>query len=257
VKTVALIQARLDSRRLPGKVLRTLAGQPMLWHVVERTRAARGLDGVVVATSDEPAEEPIRAFCRERSIPCFAGSKHDVLDRFYQAARAHGADAVVRITGDCPLVDPDVVSRVVQCFAAGDYDHFAVCAGAGTEGVREGRFPDGLDAECVRVTALERAWRDATSPYEREHVTPYLWQNPALFRLGALLAEGDHSSVRLVVDYAEDFARVEAIYAALHADAKPFGLKEVLELLASRPELADAGRADEDEPATDKDLARA
>jgi spore coat polysaccharide biosynthesis protein SpsF len=256
VKTVALIQARMDSRRLPGKALRTLAGHPLLWHVVERTRAARGLDDVVVATSDEPAEEPIRAFCRERNIPCFAGNKHDVLDRFYQAARTHGAEAVVRITGDCPLLDPSLVTRVVQCFAAGDYDHFAVCAGAG-ESAREGRFPDGLDAECMRFAALERAWREATSPYEREHVTPYLWQNPALFRLGTLLAEGDHSRVRLVVDYPEDFARVEAIYAALHANAHPFGLKEVLELLESRPELAAPVEAHEDEPATDKDLARA
>ncbi len=238
MRAVAIVQARLDSSRLPRKVLRPILGRPMLWHVVARTRAAKGLAEVVVATSQAASEEPIRAFCRAEGIPCYAGSKNDVLDRYYHAAREHAAEAVVRITGDSALVDPELVSRVLQLFEAGDYDHFSVASGAGTEGIHEGRFPDGMDVECIRFEALARAWKDATSPEDREHVTPYIWKDAALFRLGTLLADGDYSNLRWTVDYEADFQLIEQIYAELFKEDEQFGMRDVLALLERRPELA-------------------
>jgi len=238
VNTVAIIQARLDSSRLPGKVLRPILSRPLLWHVVQRVRAAAGVDDVLVATSQEASEEPIRAFCSQEKIPCFAGDKHDVLARYYHAARSCGAEAVVRVTGDSAMVDPLIVNRIIQCFAAGDYDHFSVAAGAGTEDLHQGRFPDGLDVECIRFDALERAFHEATALFQREHVTPYLWQNPRVFRLGQLLADDDYSQLRLTVDYPADFELIEHIYAELYAPSRSFGLADIVSLFERRPELA-------------------
>lgn len=242
MRAVAIIQARLDSSRLPGKVLRPILGRPMLWHVVQRTRSAKGLAEVVVATSREASEEPIRAFCNAEGTPCYAGSKNDVLDRYYHAACEHAAEAVVRITGDSALVDPELVTRVLQLFEAGDYDHFSIASGAGTEDMRHGRFPDGMDVECIRFDALARAWRDATAPEDREHVTPYIWKDAARFRLGTLLADGDYSNLRWTVDYEADFQLIEQIYAELFKEGQPFGMRDVLALLERRPELATHNR---------------
>ncbi len=157
MRVVAIIQARMGSTRLPGKVLRPLAGRPMLARIVDRVRACASVAKVVVATSDREGDEPIRTMCAAEAIECFAGSEQDVLDRFYRAAAMFGGDPLIRITADCPLVDPNLLTKLVALFAEGPYDHVGVATGAGAMFLGKGRYPDGLDAECFSRAALERA----------------------------------------------------------------------------------------------------
>jgi spore coat polysaccharide biosynthesis protein SpsF len=234
---VAVIQARMGSSRLPGKVLEEIAGQPMLWHIVERVRRADCLSNVVIATSVLPGDEPIRRFCAEEQIPFFAGSEQDVLDRFYRASQRFGADPIFRITGDCPFVDPAVLENLSVLFFSGEYDHVGVAAGAGALFVREGRFPHGLDAECFSFSALERSWREATDVSDREHVTPFMWRVAGRFRNGTLRSNKDYSDLRWTVDYEEDLRVVRQIYEHLYPMNPEFGLNDILEYLKEHPTL--------------------
>ena len=238
MRPTAIIQARCDSTRLPGKVLLPLRERPMLWHVVQRVRTAPGVEEVVVATSDRDADAPIRDFCRAYDVRCFSGSEDDVLDRFYRCATEYGANPILRITADCPLIDPILIGRVLQCFRAGGYDHFGLAAGAGAVHMGDGRFPDGLDVECFSLQALKEAWKSASSEVDREHVTPFIWKNPKRFELGVLLADRDYSQFRWTVDNREDFEVIERIYERLHDEGRPFGMPDVLALLEECPEVA-------------------
>ncbi len=238
MKTAAIIQARMGSTRLPGKVLKPILGRPMLWYIVQRIRWVPGLAQVVVATSDQPGDEPIRRFCRDHRIAMFAGSEDDVLDRFYRAAIQYAGDPLIRITGDCPFVDPEVVGRLLKHYETGSYDHIGVATGAGAMFLDGGRFPDGLDAECFSFAALERAWREATEKDDREHVTSYIWRVPGRFRVGILKAEEDYSHLRWTVDNEADFQLVSQIYEALYREDMPFLMADILRYLASHPELA-------------------
>ena len=149
-KVVAIVQARMGSTRLPGKVLMDISGWSMLWHVVNRVRQAKWVDKVVVATSGSVSDDPVATLCEQEGIPCFRGSEDDVLDRYYQAAKWIGANVIVRITADCPLIDPYVVDDVVKHYVDGDYDYVSNTAPP--------TFPDGLDIEVFSFEALERAW---------------------------------------------------------------------------------------------------
>src|SRR5208282_1417599 len=163
---IAIIQARMGSSRLPGKSLAEIEGRPMLWHVIQRVKRASLVDRVVVATSTAPADDVIEKMCQENGVPCYRGSENNVLDRYYHAARAEKAAQVVRITADCPLIDPELIDQVVSRFQTGDLDY------ASNTMVRT--YPDGLDTEVFSFSALERAWHEAVKDSEREHVTPYL-----------------------------------------------------------------------------------
>jgi glutamate-1-semialdehyde 2,1-aminomutase/spore coat polysaccharide biosynthesis protein SpsF len=225
--TIAIIQARMTSSRLPGKVLADIAGRPMLAHVVERTGQAFRVDRVVVATSDKPSDDPIARFCAEREVLCYRGDEQDVLDRFYRAAQAFGADLVVRITADCPLIDPAVVDRVVEALAPG-VDYVSNCLRT--------TFPDGLDVEAFRFTALEHAWKLAKRPAEREHVTPYL-RLSGKFTTHGVENDIDLSRHRWTVDEPADLDFVRRVYAEFNG--RPcFGMDDVVRLLDRRPDLA-------------------
>src|ERR1700758_4280892 len=153
---VAIVQARMGSSRFPGKSLAEISGRPMLWHVVNRVRKARLLDNVVVATSDKSSDDPIASFCCRESIPCFRGSEQDVVDRFYQTAKQFGAECLLRITADCPLIDPTVIDQVISRFQQGDFDYVS--------NTMRHTYPDGLDTEVFSFAALERVWREARKP---------------------------------------------------------------------------------------------
>lgn len=237
MSTVAIIQARMGSTRLPGKVLKPLAGHPMLWHITDRVKAAKGVDAVVIATSIRPENDVIREFCAKEKLHCHSGSEDDVLDRFYHAAKNQNARTVLRLTADCPLADPDLIGRLVAGFHAGKYDHFSVATGAGSVHETQPRFPDGLDCEVFAFPALERAWREATKQTDREHVTPYIWRQGSIFKLGKLFADRDFSKLRLTVDRPEDFAVITQIYAALYRPDRHFILKDVLGFIAKNPNL--------------------
>lgn len=236
MRPVAIVQARLGSTRLPGKILMPLRGKPMLWHIVNRVRSAPSVAEVVVATTDELRDAPVVAFCKDAGIGCFAGSETDVLDRFYQTATRFRADPVLRITGDCPLADPGVIEQVLAMYATGAYDHVGVATGAGALHETQGRFPDGLDAECFSYAALERAWKEATATSDREHVTPYIWREPGRFRVGTLRPDSDYSHLRWTVDNADDFRFITRVYDALYSDTRVFCMPDVLKFLADNPD---------------------
>jgi spore coat polysaccharide biosynthesis protein SpsF len=200
---VALVQARMSSTRFPGKVLADLAGKPMLWHVVDRTQRARQIDQVCVVTSDFPDDDVIAEFCVKLGVACFRGNLHDVLDRYYQAAAKMEADPIVRITADCPLIDPDVVDAVITMFKTGEYDYVS--------NTIERTFPDGLDVEVFRFASLKRAWNEAPAGYDREHVTSFFCKHPEKFRIGQYCDEQDRSAQRWTVDYPADLEFVRSV----------------------------------------------
>ncbi len=205
----------------------------MLWYVVERTRAAKTLDEVIIATTTQPADAAIVALCRELGVGCFQGCEEDVLDRYYQAGLQQKADAVVRITSDCPLIDPEVVDKVVEAFVLQKPDY------ASNSLVRT--YPRGLDTEVMTFGALERAWTNARQPYQRSHVTPYIYENPAKFNLLSVTGEQDRSEYRWTVDTPEDLEFVRAVYARLEGKPSLFG--DVLKLMEREPVLAEINRA--------------
>jgi spore coat polysaccharide biosynthesis protein SpsF len=234
MKTVAIIQARMGSSRLPGKVLKELCGRSVLDHVITRVKACRSLDLVVVATTPAAADDGIVAETVRCGADVFRGSEDDVLARYHGAAQQSQADIVVRVTSDCPLFDPQVLEKMLQRFHAiksegGSVDYMSNSL--------ERTFPRGLDAEIFTSSALERAYREANKPYEREHVTPYLYLNPTLFVLENFRQEVDQSSHRWTLDTEEDFRLLDEIFRTLSRDGKPVTTKAVLDLMARRPEL--------------------
>lgn len=232
-----IIQARMGSTRLPGKVMRPILGQPVLWHIVQRLRYVQDIEEVLVATSDQPGDEIIRHYCSENGIPVFAGSESNVLDRFYQAALYHKGDPLIRITADCPFIDPMVITGLIQLYRTGRYDHVGVATGAGAVFLEGGRYPDGLDAECFSFAALGRAWREAADPQDQEHVTPYIWRNKEIFRCGVLKSEKDYSQLRWTLDHEADFQLVSQVYEALYRENEPFLMQEILDFLEKNPQL--------------------
>lgn len=224
-----IIQARMGSSRLPGKVLEDLGGAPLLQYVIERASMARRPDVVVVATTQNQTDDRIGAFCLELGTIVFRGSEHDVLDRYYRAAEAIDANVIVRVTADCPFIDPDVLDRVVDAYLEGAYDY--------SSNAIQRTYPDGLDVEVLSFEALDHAWREAKLTSEREHVTPFIWKNPDLFRICHVTLDRDLSSLRWTVDEPLDLEFVRQVYDRLGNLAGTFRMKDVLELLNEEPEL--------------------
>lgn len=230
---VAIVQARIGSTRLPGKALRDIGGRTMLARVVRRARRSRLVDEVVVATTIEPGDKAIVDECELLGVPSFRGSEQDVLDRYYRASRAFSADSIVRITSDCPLIDPEVVDKVVQAFLDEGPDY--------ASNTLVSTYPRGLDVEVFSMDALEKAGAEASKDYQHVHVTPYIYQNPGLFRLLSVTGDEDYSCYRWTVDTKEDLDLVRAIYGKLGRD-DDFSWKDVLKLLEKEPDLAEINR---------------
>jgi len=220
----------MSSTRLPGKVLMPLLGEPMLARQIERIRRARRIDGLVIATSREASDQPLADLCARIGVECYRGSLGDVLDRYYQAARPHRPRHVMRVTGDCPLIDPALLDALAELHFAGAYDY--------SSNVHERTYPDGLDAEIFTFDLLERAWREAKTAAEREHVTPYMYRSGPALRRGALKDSVDRSALRWTVDYPEDFAFVARVFESLYPAHPSFGTDDVHRLLARHPEIA-------------------
>jgi spore coat polysaccharide biosynthesis protein SpsF (cytidylyltransferase family) len=218
---ITLIQARMSSTRLPGKVLNLVKGKSVLERVVERVRRARTPQMVAVATTTNPSDDPIERACAALSTLCFRGQEDDVLDRFYVAAKLYGGEAIMRVTADCPLIDPEVIDAVGNLFGRGEHDYVA--------NINPPTYPDGLDVELFTFAALECAWRAARLRSEREHVTLYIRNHPELFRVGNVRRDRDLSHLRWTVDEPRDLEFVEAVYDRL-GDG-PFGVEETLSLV--------------------------
>lgn len=226
---LAIVQARMSSTRLPGKVMRPLMGKPMLTRQIERIAKAKRIGRILVATSDTPSDNPIASLCDELGVSCFRGALDDVLDRFYQAATVVAPMHVVRLTADCPLTDPELIDRVIDCHLSGNYDY--------TSNTIEPTFPDGLDVEIFRFACLEQAWLEATLPSQREHVTLYIYSHPKRFKIGSYKAQQNQSALRWTVDEPADFELIETIYKTLFPTNQAFTTKDVMELLDRMPAL--------------------
>ncbi len=247
-RTIAIIQARMGATRLPGKVLLDIGGQPMLVRVVERVRRAGRLDGVVVATTIQSQDDPVADLCQKRGYACSRGSLQDVLDRYYQSARSAGATEVVRITADCPAMDPQLIDLTVNEFRRAGADF----AANRLPPPWSRTYPIGLDVEVCTFAALERAWREADQPFQREHVMPYLYEgipagalrstrnavavSPRGFRVLLVNHDPDYGVLRWTVDTTPDLELLRRVYARFD-NQDTFSWTDVLALFEREPEL--------------------
>ena len=222
----------MGSTRLPGKVLLDLCGKSVLSHVIARAQAAPGVDAVVLATTELPADNAVAIEAQRAGAQVHRGSEHDVLSRYYSAATSQRADVVVRLTADCPLLDPHLVGVLVRKFIdrAGGIDYLS--------NTLTRTYPRGLDAEVFSMAAMARSWREATLPDEREHVTPYIYRHPELFRLENHAATGDDSNLRITLDTPADWIVIQRVSEALGGGSRIAPMAEMLQFLRTHPDIA-------------------
>jgi len=228
----AIIQARMGSSRLPGKVLKDILGKPMLWHLVRRLQRATLIEKIVIATTTRPADKHIIDFAKEMGVAYYAGSEEDVLDRYLQAAKIFRIDPIVRITSDCPLIDPWISDSVIRYYLQNkdtiDY----------VSNTMPATYPDGLDTEVFSFWALEKAWNEAIRQSEREYPTTHFWNNKTKFRFGNVSNPEDLSHMRWTVDGEKDFQFIEEIYSGLYKEGhEVFSMVNILDFLAEHPEI--------------------
>lgn len=231
---VAILQARMQSTRLPGKVMMKILGKPMLALQLERIACCNNIDKLVVATSKQQADDSIAVLCETLGVACYRGSLHDVLDRYYRAAAHYAATHVVRLTGDCPLCEPAVIDETINLHLGERRDY--------TSNFHPACFPDGLDIEVFRYEVLEAAWQRAKLPSHREHVTAYIHQNPGVFNLGSYTQSTNLSNLRWTVDEAEDFEFVTHIYEALYPTKHDFTCDDILNYCKDNPDISRLNR---------------
>ena len=228
----AIIQARTGSRRLPNKVLMEFCNKPNLYHVYQRVRKSKAIDKIIIATTDKLDDDRVCQLCLDNKIDCFRGNEEDVLDRFYQCCvrfDAHPDDIIVRITADCPLIDPYLVDRVIDFYIKSNCDY--------ASNTVEPTYPDGLDVEVFSFRALKRAWEHACLSSEREHVTPYIRNNSEFFKIGSFKNDIDLSHYRWTLDEIEDYQFINIIYENLYNENRVFTTEEVLRFLKNNSEL--------------------
>lgn len=229
---LVVVQARMESTRLPGKILLDLAGRPLLGRIIERLRRARKPDTVVIATTTGSVDDAIVELCQREGWECFRGHPTDLLDRHLQCARAYGATIVAKVPSDVPVVDPAVVDEVFALYESGGYDYVS--------NLHPPSFPDGLDCEVFSFAALETAAREAVRDFEREHTTPFLWDNPERFRIGNVRTPDgvDYSLThRWTIDYDEDYRFLQAIFDTLYQANPTFSWQDLEAFLKSRPDI--------------------
>lgn len=230
MKTGIIVQARMTSTRLPGKVLKTVMGKPLLEYQIERLRRVKSADEIIIATTTNDTDLPLVQLCECLRIPYFRGSEEDVLSRYYGAASEHNLDIIVRVTSDCPLIDPLVIDKVIGFYLEhrSRYDYISNSL--------KRSYPRGMDTEVFSFVVLEEAYLEAQAQPAREHVTPFLYQHPERYRLGNVALEKDESVQRWTVDTREDFELIRRILEALYPVNPEFTLEDILALLLKYPE---------------------
>lgn len=231
MKTVIIIQGRMGSSRLSGKIMKNLCGRTVLAHDIERLRQVKQADLIIAATTVNPSDHPIALEAGRCGTAVYRGSEEDVLERYYGAAKESGAEAVIRVTSDCPLIDPLIIDDMITIFHKGGIDYMT----NQSHMIAERTYPRGLDAEIFTFEALEQAYKSADQRYQREHVTPYLYENCS--RLYYYKSEINYSGYRWTLDTEEDWNLIERIYGYLYHGKHDFYLKEILELIQEHPEL--------------------
>lgn len=227
MKTVIIVQARMTSTRLPGKVLKTILGKPLLEYQIERLKRIQAADRIVIATTTNDTDQPIVDFCKRLNLPLFRGSEEDVLARYYEAAEKYNADTVVRITSDCPVIDPAVCEEAITYFLKNQdqYDY-----------VRLEQYPRGLDCEVFSFKVLKECFREATDKPDREHVTPFIYRHPERYRLKNMICDEDYSHHRWTVDTPEDLELITRIIEELYPNNQNFNYADILEVLKKYPD---------------------
>lgn len=226
---LAILQARFSSTRLPGKVLKSILGKPMLAIQIERIKRSQLIDKLVIATSNQSTDDAIASLANKIKVNCFRGSLNDVLDRFYQIAFKLNPSHIVRLTGDCPLIDPKLIDQIIKYHLEHDFDY--------TTNAIEATYPDGLDVEIFTFKALKEAWEEAKLPSQREHVTPFINRQPKRYNIHHYKNDQDLSALRWTVDEPLDFELVTRIYEGLYPQNPQFTTQDVLNFLELNPEL--------------------
>lgn len=229
-----LVQARMNSSRFPGKIMKEVLGIPLLIHQLNRISRIKTLAKIVVITSDQKSDDIIEATSNKYGYDVFRGSLLDLLDRHYQAAVYYQGSTIVKIPSDCPLIDTDVIDRVLNFYFQNEqsFDYLS--------NLHPASYPDGNDVEVMSFNTLERAWNEAIRPLEREHTTPYFWENPDLFSVGNVVWETGFTydmSHRFTLDYPEDYEFINQVYEKLYPINPRFTLKDILDLLVFEPEI--------------------
>ena len=224
----------MGSTRLPGKVMLPLAGKPLIIRMQERISLSRYAGEIVIAITDDESDDQLFKLCKQNNLNIFRGHSLDLLDRHYKAAKEYNAELVIKIPSDCPLIDPEIIDKVIQYYIS-NRDKFDFVSN-----LHPPTYPDGNDVEIMSFKVLENAWINAKKDFEREHTTPYIWENPDKFRIGNLVWETgfDYSMThRFTIDYKEDYEFLKKVYDELYEDNNRFGLKDILALLAKKPEI--------------------
>ena len=234
IKIITVIQARMSSTRLPNKVMLPLTGKPLLLRMYERVAASKLAGTIVIAATKDESDEPIIRLCEENKLEYFRGDSDDVLDRHYQCALKYNPDVVVKIPSDCPLIDSRIIDKVLKYYID-NRKHFDFVSN-----LHPPSYPDGNDVEVMSFEALKDAWQNAGLKLEREHTTPYLWENPDKFRIGNVKWNSgkDYSmSYRFTIDYNEDYLFIKTVYDELYGQDSSFTLEDILDLLERKPEI--------------------
>jgi spore coat polysaccharide biosynthesis protein SpsF len=226
---LAILQARMSSTRLPGKVLKILQGKPMISHQIDRISRSKKIDKLIIATSTDKSDDSLETIAKNTNVDCFRGSLNNVLTRFYDAAFQFQPSHIVRLTGDCPLTDPKIIDQVISFYLSGNYDYVSNSV--------EATFPDGLDVEIFNFQTLQEAFIEAKFPSQREHVTPFINSQPNRYQLGCFKQSTDLSHLRWAVDEPEDFEFVSEVFKSLYPKNPDFGMHDVLNLIEEKPEL--------------------
>ena len=226
---IAIIQARLGSTRLPNKVMKYLGDKTVLEHVVSRVKQSKYIDEVFVATTIDRNNLPIIHLCSSQNIRVFFGSEEDVLDRFYQLAKLICPEHIVRITADCPLIDPEIIDLIIKTHLGSNCDY--------TSNTIEDSYPDGLDTEIFTFSSLTKAWQEAKLLSEREHVTPYMKKHPELFSLNSIVSKINYANKRWTLDTDQDFEFLKSIFENLYYSNNFFGMNDIINLINEQPSL--------------------
>ncbi len=232
-KVAAIVQARMGSTRLQGKILKEISHKPMLWHIVDRLSHSKIIDEIIVATTNLPEDDLVQEFCERNNILFYRGSSEDVLSRYYEAANKFKTDIVIRITSDCPVIDPLIVDNMLEYF----FTENQLSALDYLSNVLPRTFPRGLDTEIISFNSLARSYNEATLQLEREHVTPYIYNHPEKFSIKYFVNEKNYSFHRWTVDTEKDFRLIEEIYKELYGKKELFLFEDILKLFDARPEL--------------------
>lgn len=234
MSVVIIIQARVGSTRFPRKILQDILGKPVLIRQLERVSHATSFDKLIVATTLNPDDDVIEEICINEGYKVFRGDENDLLDRHYQAGIKYNADYLVKIPSDCPLIDPQIIDKVIYFFLdnLNKYDFVS--------NLHPASYPDGNDVEIMTMSALEIAWKNAKADFEREHTTPFIWDNPQRFRIGNVEWETHQNlsmDYRFTIDYLEDYQFIQTVYEELYPTNPKFSLEDILDLLKQKPEI--------------------